>query len=193
MARHASLYQRLLWLYPAGFRREYGEEMVLVFTDRLREEVGRRGRGASARVWLHTLGDLALSAPKQQLEAFMSRPQTTPVQLFAVVATIVLTIAAASYFAGPLALVPFLALAAWLVYQERRAQYVRPRPSTWQRWVTAGVGLVAVAWVPAVAWLAITEWAWLAMMVLTFVAVVLVVIGVAMGMRDRPRGPVAPA
>jgi hypothetical protein len=110
--RHGSLYQRLLWLYPASFRREYGEEMVLVFTDRLRAEAGRRRRAASARVWLHTVGDLALSVPKQQLEAFMSRQQTTALQLSAVVAMVVLTIAAASYFAGPFALVPFLGIAA---------------------------------------------------------------------------------
>jgi hypothetical protein len=50
------------------------------------------------------------------------------------------------------------------------------------RWVTSGVGLVAVTWVPAVAWLAISEWAWAAMM-----------IGVAMGLRDRPRGPLKTA
>jgi hypothetical protein len=57
----------------------------------------------------------------------------------------------------------------------------------------SGVGLIAVAWVPAVAWLAISEWACGAMIVLTFVAAVVVVIGLGMGMRDRPRGPVNPA
>jgi hypothetical protein len=57
----------------------------------------------------------------------------------------------------------------------------------------SGVGLVAVTWVPAVAWLAITEWAWMPMMLLTFVAAAMVVIGVAIGMRDRPRGPVKQA
>jgi hypothetical protein len=191
-AHHSVLYERLLWLYPASFRREYGHDMVQVFCDRLHDELRRRRRAASARVWLHTLRDLAVSVPKQQVEAFMFQQQTTPLQIAGVAVIGLLAVAAAS-LVGPFAVIPFLAVAGWLHYQERRAQIVRPRRSTWQRWVMRGIGLLAITWLPAVAWLAISEWAWGGMMVLTFVAMIIVVIGVAMGLRDRPRDPVKPA
>ena len=71
-ARHRSLYRRLLWLYPAGFRRDYGEAMVQVFCDQLRDEARRRPRSAALRAWLRTLGDFARSVPHQRIEAFMS-------------------------------------------------------------------------------------------------------------------------
>lgn len=192
LARHSLRYQRLLRLYPASFRREYGPDMVQVFSDCLYDEVRRRRRAASARVWLHTLRDLAVSVPNQQVEAFMFQQQTTPLQLAAVAAMVMLSIAAA-FFVGPFAVVPFLAVAGWLVYQERRAQVVRSRRSTWQRWVMCSVGLLAITWLPAFAWLAISESAWGGMMVLTFVAMIMIVVGVAMGLRDRPRDPVKPA
>lgn len=60
------VYALLLAAYPAGFRREYGREMRLVFADRCREEGG--GFAALAGVWLDALADLARTAPAEHLE-----------------------------------------------------------------------------------------------------------------------------
>jgi len=143
-------------------------------------------------VWLHTLSDLAVSVPKQQVEAFMFQHRTTALQVAGVAAAVVLSLVAAS-FVGPFAVLPVLAVAGWLVYQERRAQVVRSGAGTWRRWTMRGGGLLAITWLPAVAWLAISESAWGGMMVLTGLATMMIVIGVAMGLRDRPRDPVKPA
>jgi predicted permease len=54
----ARIYRALLLAYPAEFRHEYGSQMEQLFEDRLQSE-------PRLRVWLDTLADLALSAPKE--------------------------------------------------------------------------------------------------------------------------------
>lgn len=49
------LYRRLLWLYPADFRRDYGALMVQIFND-------MRADGGGLRFWMRILRDLAVSA-----------------------------------------------------------------------------------------------------------------------------------
>lgn len=61
-------YALLLAAYPREFRREYGGEMLLVFTERCRDETRAGGRAALARVWGETLADLALSAARERLD-----------------------------------------------------------------------------------------------------------------------------
>lgn len=56
------LFALLLRLYPARFRREYGDEAVQLFCDRMREE---RGLMPRARLWLDLLVDMALSLPRE--------------------------------------------------------------------------------------------------------------------------------
>jgi hypothetical protein len=56
------LYALLLRLYPARFRRQYGEEAMRVFRERLRDE---RGRGARRRLWLELLLDVGASLPRE--------------------------------------------------------------------------------------------------------------------------------
>ncbi|MBV9223087.1 MAG: ABC transporter permease, partial [Acidobacteriaceae bacterium] len=53
------LYRVLLYLYPASWRREYGEEMCAVFTARRRET---RGLFAIVALWLEVLPDLLTNA-----------------------------------------------------------------------------------------------------------------------------------
>lgn len=60
----ARLYALLLAAYPAGFRREYGREMALIFADRCREGAGRRG--ALAAVWCEALIDLGRAATRER-------------------------------------------------------------------------------------------------------------------------------
>jgi hypothetical protein len=56
------LFALLLRLYPARFRREYGEEAVRLVRDRLREE---RGVLPRVRLWCGLLADLVLSLPRE--------------------------------------------------------------------------------------------------------------------------------
>lgn len=56
----ARLYALLLHLYPAAFRREYGESMLQLWNDQRR---AARGAGGYAMLWLKTLRDLARSVP----------------------------------------------------------------------------------------------------------------------------------
>lgn len=53
-------YRALLFLYPAEFRHEYGEEMEDLFAARLKRE-------PRLRLWLEALADVALTAPKEHL------------------------------------------------------------------------------------------------------------------------------
>lgn len=59
------LYRTLLWCYPAPFRHEYGAEMLCAFAEQVREARKHGGWLAEASLWLHTLFDLFLTAPKE--------------------------------------------------------------------------------------------------------------------------------
>ncbi len=56
------LYRGLLRLYPSEFRHRFGDEMVQLFADQLRDARAPRARFGSARTWIRTLGDLAVTA-----------------------------------------------------------------------------------------------------------------------------------
>jgi len=58
----------MLLFYPREFRREYGPEMALVFRDCYRTAGKNRGPRRLWELWLHTLLDLARTAPKEHLE-----------------------------------------------------------------------------------------------------------------------------
>jgi predicted permease len=60
-----SLYRTLLRCYPAPFRREYGAEMVWAFAEQVREARRRGGWSAETSIWLKTLFDLLLTAPRE--------------------------------------------------------------------------------------------------------------------------------
>lgn len=63
------IYARLLKLFPAGFRKSYGEDALQLFRDRAREESGLFPR---VRLWLDLLADLAISVPR---EYFYAQPE----------------------------------------------------------------------------------------------------------------------
>jgi hypothetical protein len=56
------LYALLLRLYPARFRRQYGEEAMRLLRERLRDE---RGAGARLRLWIDLLFDAGSSLPRE--------------------------------------------------------------------------------------------------------------------------------
>src|SRR5262245_13319809 len=61
MELSARVYRRLLKLYPANHRSEYGEEMAQCFRDLSREEVKRRGPLGLVAAWGRILRDLPAS------------------------------------------------------------------------------------------------------------------------------------
>jgi putative ABC transport system permease protein len=65
------VFRLLLRCYPTAFRDQFGEEMVAFYRDRVREQRGL-DRGV-ARLWVHLVADIALSAPLLHLRA---RPAT---------------------------------------------------------------------------------------------------------------------
>lgn len=61
------VYQALIRAYPASFRREYGNEMALVFREHLADVFRERGTIGLAFAWFRVLGDLARTAPQEHL------------------------------------------------------------------------------------------------------------------------------
>ena len=65
--RSERLYAGLLRAYPRAFRSRYGEEMVLLFGDQLRDARAANGAGGVTTTWFRTLIDLASSAVGEHL------------------------------------------------------------------------------------------------------------------------------
>src|SRR5690348_5246365 len=72
------IYSWLLRLYPAHFRRTYGEQALQLVRDRSRDE---HGFFAGLRLWLDLLVDLVVSLPRQRRQpqaAFAAAPVSGP-------------------------------------------------------------------------------------------------------------------
>ena len=82
-ASHERVYRALLRLYPKPFRIRFGDELVQLFGDVLRDaREGRGGRGGTGGAWLHILADIALTAPAEHLDQrriahSLTRPAST--------------------------------------------------------------------------------------------------------------------
>ena len=59
------LYRTLLWCYPAPFRHEYGAEMVGAFAEQVRSARQHGGWRAEASIWIGTLFDVLITAPRE--------------------------------------------------------------------------------------------------------------------------------
>ena len=62
--RALGMYTALLRVYPRSFRDEYGQDMVLLFAQQLRDE-------PAARIWVRGVVDLAITTPSLHLEHHM--------------------------------------------------------------------------------------------------------------------------
>jgi hypothetical protein len=67
-ASHERAYRALLRLYPKPFRTRFGDELVQLTGDLLRDAREGRGRGGVAETWLRLLLDIALTAPAEHLD-----------------------------------------------------------------------------------------------------------------------------
>lgn len=125
-------YRALLHLYPRSFRHEYGDDMVLLLRQQLRDE-------NVARVAARTALDLALTVPARHLEVHMNRPPVTVL--------IVVFVAVGAGFAilgGPVGLAAALALLALAAVTWRRTRpVVATADGRWWKLLLAGAGLLA--------------------------------------------------
>ena len=64
MSRSERVFRSLLRAYPRSTREASGEDMVQLFADRLRDAGSRRLR---ATVWLESIADIAVTAPRERL------------------------------------------------------------------------------------------------------------------------------
>ena len=72
LAAARRVYAGLILAYPRAFRQAYGPWMIQLFCDQYRAAGAAPGRGARARFWLRTLGDLASSVMREQTDQFRS-------------------------------------------------------------------------------------------------------------------------
>jgi putative ABC transport system permease protein len=71
-------FRALLRLYPRSFRRRYGDDMVLFFLERRNEQRHRGSEFAVARLWLHLIVDVAMSAPIEHWRSLTRTPTDKP-------------------------------------------------------------------------------------------------------------------
>jgi hypothetical protein len=71
--RSVRLYATITRAYPASFRKEYADEMVLVFHDMATEAWQKQRRIGLLILWFHVLGDFLCTAPKEHLRACNAR------------------------------------------------------------------------------------------------------------------------
>ena len=70
---HLLLFRSLLWLYPGRFRRAYGEDMALLFAERLDRQDGLASR---ARFWQRTAINIAATAGAERWASLRPRQKT---------------------------------------------------------------------------------------------------------------------
>ena len=125
------LYRAVLLLYPASFRRDYGDAMIQLLED-------QRCHGAvpTWRLAVHTLSDAALTAPQMRWESAMSR-----VVLIAVAAAVVLlaALSGSPVVAGAVVVLSGLALLALSRGRLERPVVSATQAQGWLRWLAGGL------------------------------------------------------
>jgi hypothetical protein len=66
--RHEWIYRRLLRLYPAAFRARFGDAMISLFREQLRDARSSGERRHIASLWARCLVDIVVTVPKQHFE-----------------------------------------------------------------------------------------------------------------------------
>ena len=128
------LYRLLLLLYPAEFRRRYGDEMIQLLIDRQLHE-----QRTTSLALLHETVDAVRTAPRMRWESPMNRT---------VIIVVAATLAIAAAIVAKVVLLPLalLAIAAWFMWG-RRARPIASAASSrhWMRWMLGGALAIIVA------------------------------------------------
>ncbi len=179
-SRPVRIYQALLVFYPRRFRREYGEDMVLLFAEQLRDE-------SAWRVCSRATTDFALTVPTRHLEVIMKK-STSPFlsTFFGAVAVAGAMFAVVSGTSAALAIVG--AVTAVLAGGLSLLSYRRNRPlvrsSTeggWWKPLAAGGGLLTALIVTVNLTGEVSEDLWLPMVITGLTAALLIALGLILG------------
>ncbi|HLM18714.1 MAG TPA: hypothetical protein VK549_12895 [Acidimicrobiia bacterium] len=127
-------YRVLMLLYPRGFRRQYGDQMLQLYRDEQRD-------GAAS--WARLAGDVVVSAPVQHKEAF--RTMSTHGKL--ITASLVTTIAIVAFMAvgGALFALALMLLLAWILARLLRERDAKLSSGFWWKLTLSGVAVFATA------------------------------------------------
>lgn len=170
------IYRALLHLYPRRFRREYGDDMVALLEDQLRDEPALRVVGRTAR-------DLVVSVPTRHLEADVKR--SSSIVLIVIFGSIAIAADVFGGYVGPaIALVMFAAA----VRTWRRSRPVDVRAdSRWRTVLLCGVGLLATLIVVTKMTGELPDGWWYVAMATMLSSFGLIVTGVVLGIAGRVR------
>jgi hypothetical protein len=177
--RSVRTYQRLLWLYPKQFRDEYGDDMVFVFEEMLRDL-------PAPRVWGRTLRDATSSIVTQRLETLMSKQSMVrPLGFAAAAVAILIAISATginnmAVFLFSVGVAAAACVAALIYWQANRA-YVEPSDELHRYWLRPlAAGAVLIGAVNVGSGLDI-EAPWLLLFSSIILGIVLVAVGAVLG------------
>jgi hypothetical protein len=155
-ASHERVYRALLRLYPKPFRTRFGDELVQLTGDLLRDAREGRGRGGVAETWLRLLLDIALTAPAEHLEQrrlahSLSRPASGVTKALGLLGIV----GGAFLLAGIIPNLPWF----WVIFNLRLVPFeagaiavilavhaVQARRSRWASLVVAVPAILANAW-----------------------------------------------
>jgi hypothetical protein len=172
-------YRRAVRLYPRSFRDEYGDDLVLLLADQLRDEGVPRVAGRA-------FVDLVLSVPQRHLESRVpvTRWSALPI-LFGVLslsAVIVGLVVGRPLVVGLclLAALAFGALAVLAARRDRPLADGHPASSNWWKLLAAGVGSMAALIVITTATGELAEGWWFVAMLVGLASLLLVAAGVVL-------------
>lgn len=142
--RHVKVYRALTALYPRSFRRDYREDLAILFSHQITDE-------PAGRVWLRTVRDFAVTVPARHLEARMHRPPTAALVIICSVMTAAsLAIALVIGTGSPGATVALLTVAAlcgsvgaWAWRAEQPVHNSGSFSAGWWKFLAGGVLLIA--------------------------------------------------
>lgn len=175
------LYQGLLCLYPRRFREEYGADMVLLFTEQLRD-------GPAPRVWLRTAVDLTITAPTCHLETHMHRPPTSFVPLAIGTVSVAGLLFALVGGSSPgmvglglavAAIAGAVAVTAWR--QNRTVAAAPPTGEHWWRFLATGVAVLVALTVVTTITGELDSWSWMLAMVVLLSGLISIAAGFVLG------------
>src|SRR5438552_8151990 len=68
MSRADRIFRRLLHLFPADFRGDFGDDMAATFSDQRRDALERGGAMAALRLWWDTIRGILTTAPREHID-----------------------------------------------------------------------------------------------------------------------------
>jgi hypothetical protein len=170
------VYRAALLLYPRRFRREYGEDMVALLEEQLRDEGALRVVGRTAL-------DLLVTIPASHLEVRMPHSTTTPIVISFVGAAAVLAVVAGPF--GIVAAVASLTLA--LMVWRRGRPVVAVKDSRWWKLLVGGVTLMGSLIVVTTLTGELPDGGWFIAMVAMLTSLGLIGAGLVLGIVGRFR------